>query len=494
MKAWPLRVRLVVVVVVLVAAALLASGVAAVSLMQSYLIGQVDKQLIEVVTSPNLADQLALLDSRTSAGGDRVTAPAPAGATNVPPLPGAKPPLPSEFYVAVIGADGEVLASAGSAFTDVQPDLPTLDATAVATRAGVPFTVPSQGAGPQWRVVVVPNPLGSTLAARELGDVDEIVSRLTVLMFAIGSLVLVLVAVAARVLVQRNLAPLAEVEAAAVAIAGGDLSRRVPVAPPGTEVGEMSAALNTMLGQLEAAIDARERAVIEARESEEQMRAFVADASHELRTPLTAVGGYAELYRQGAIPPDGVPVAFDRIEGEAARMTDLVDDLLLLARLDQHRPLAHHRTDLLAVVSDRVAAFASAYPATRVDVQVAPGTAPPEVTGDAARLGQVVTNLLTNAARHGGGQVAIEIAAEDSGWVSVRVIDHGPGVPDIDKQRIFARFVRGDATRSRGSGGSGLGLSIVAAIVSAHAGVVSVSDTPGGGATFCVRLPAAPAT
>ena len=221
------------------------------------------------------------------------------------------------------------------------------------------------------------------------------------------------------------------------------------------------------------------------------MRAFVADASHELRTPLTAVGGYAELYRQGAIPTAGVPAAFDRIEGEAARMTDLVDDLLLLARLDQRRPLERARIDVLEVVTDRVAAFAAASPQTHVDIQVAPSPAPPEVFGDAARLGQVVTNLLTNAARHGGGRVTVEIAVEDSAWVSVQVIDHGLGVADEDKQRIFARFVRGDADRSRGSGGSGLGLSIVAAIVTAHAGAVTVSDTPGGGATFTVRLPAA---
>ena len=505
MRAWPLRVRLVVVVVVLVTAALTASGVAAVTLLRSYLFSQVDTQLVEVARSPNVAEQLAQLDSRSAAGLDRRSVPEVAGTPNQPPQPGTRPPLPSEFFVALADAQGDVLASAGSSFTSVQPELPTMDAATVATQAGIPFTVPSEGSGPQWRVLAVPNSLGSTIVAREIGDVESTVGRLTVVMIAIGGAIVVVVAVVAYLLIRRNLAPLAEVEAAAVAIAGGDMSRRVPAAAPGTEVGEMSMALNTMLGRLETAISAREVAVQEAQASEQRMRSFVADASHELRTPLTAVGGYAELFRQGAIPADEVPRAFDRIEGEAARMTELVDDLLLLARLDQHRPLAQRRIDLIALVSDRVAGFAAAFPQTPVEVTVAQSPAPPEVIGDPARLGQVLTNLLTNAAKHGSSQpqqadqlsrsapVTVEIGLTDSQWVTVRVVDHGPGVADGDKERIFTRFVRGDASRTRGSGGSGLGLSIVAAIVAAHGGAVSVGDTPGGGATFTVRLPTAPA-
>lgn len=221
------------------------------------------------------------------------------------------------------------------------------------------------------------------------------------------------------------------------------------------------------------------------------MRRFVGDASHELRTPLTSIRGFAELYRQGALPSAAdVARAMSRVEGEASRMGLLVEDLLLLARLDQQRPLEHAPVDLLELARDAVADTQAIDPTRSVTLEAVAAGPPPVVPGDAARLRQVFGNLVSNALVHTppGSPVVVRVSTSDSVAV-VEVVDSGPGVRTEDRARVFERFFRTDSSRTRASGGTGLGLSIVAALVAAHGGSVEIDDTPGGGATFRVTLP-----
>jgi two-component system OmpR family sensor kinase len=264
-----------------------------------------------------------------------------------------------------------------------------------------------------------------------------------------------------------------------------------------------------MLEQIESAFAARARseaaareAEARARQSEERMRQFVADASHELRTPLTSIRGFAELYRQGAVSsPEDTAALLGRIENEAARMGLLVEDLLLLARLDQQRPLDDEPVELAVVVSDSVEAARAVEPERPITVELPDGTARLVVRGDDARLRQVVGNLLSNALTHTppGTPVSVRLYAEN-GLAVVEVADKGPGLAPEQAERVFERFYRADAARGRPArragaasmgGGTGLGLAIVAAITEAHGGSVQLDTEPGRGATFRVRLPLA---
>ncbi|HVC39148.1 MAG TPA: HAMP domain-containing sensor histidine kinase, partial [Candidatus Dormibacteraeota bacterium] len=285
-------------------------------------------------------------------------------------------------------------------------------------------------------------------------------------------------------IVQLGLRPLARIRTTASAIAGGDLSQRVEPGTPGTEVGELATSLNEMLSQIEQAFAARSA-------SEARMRQFMSDASHELRTPLSSIRGYAELFRHGARGrPDDLGKAMARIEGESARMSQLVDDLLLLARLDEGRPLEQANVDLSQIAVDAVADALVADRQHPITIQVAGDVL---IRGDEARLRQVVANLLRNATTHTPSGTPIDVsAAQEGDHGLLMVIDHGPGVPPEIASRIFERFVRADPARGREQGGSGLGLAIVAAIVGAHHGTLRLDPTPGGGATFTVRLPAGP--
>jgi two-component system OmpR family sensor kinase len=302
-------------------------------------------------------------------------------------------------------------------------------------------------------------------------------------------------------LVRTSLRPLEEIESTAEAIAAGNLSRRVPAQDPRTEVGRLGRALNGMLSQIETAFRAREASEARARRSEDRMRRFVADASHELRTPLTSIRGFAELYRQGAVvDPDDVARAMRRIEGEASRMGLLVEDLLLLARLDQHRQLERRPVDLLTLAVDAVHDARAVAPERRIALDVRPQTAgdsAPVVLGDEPRLRQVLSNLVGNALTHtpAGTPVTVRVGTAQengSGWAVLDVADTGPGLAPEETERVFERFYRADPSRTRGQGGIGLGLSIVAALVAAHGGTVDVASAPGAGATFRVRLPLAP--
>ena len=284
-------------------------------------------------------------------------------------------------------------------------------------------------------------------------------------------------------LVRLGLRPLREVEATAGAIADGDLDRRVPGDTAPTEVGRLARALNVMLGRIQEAFAQRDA-------TEEQLRRFVADASHELRTPLAAVAAYAELFERGANRrPADLRRVMSGIRSETGRMGELVEDLLLLAHLDEGRPLKQGPVEVVGVAAQAVEAAAAVGPAWPVRLDAA---LPVEVVGDDARLRQVLDNLLANVRAHTpeGTATVVRVATEGDDAV-IEVADSGPGLDPEQAGRVFERFYRTESSRSREHGGAGLGLAIVEAIVAAHGGRVATSTTPGGGATFTVRLPVA---
>jgi two-component system OmpR family sensor kinase len=289
--------------------------------------------------------------------------------------------------------------------------------------------------------------------------------------------------------VRRAFRPLTQIEDTAAAIAAGDLARRIPEPAAQDEVASLSHSLNAMLAQIEQSFAVRQA-------SEERMRQFVADASHELRTPLAAVRGYAELYRQGAVTdPEDVTGTMRRIEDESIRMGGLVNDLLLLTRLDRQRPLERGPVDLTVLAADAVQDARALDPTRQVRlVGISGDIEPTTIEGDEAKLRQVVTNLVGNAVNHTPEGTGIEIAVGCGapGHARLEVRDHGNGVDPVKARKVFERFYRADPSRVRGhGGGNGLGLAIVAAIVNAHDGQVGVAPTPGGGATFVVELPTA---
>jgi two-component system OmpR family sensor kinase len=305
---------------------------------------------------------------------------------------------------------------------------------------------------------------------------------ITLELAATGAIVAVLALVTFWVL-RLGVRPIKRMTETASSIAGGDLSHRVPEGVPGTEAGDLGLALNGMLGRIEDAFDERTR-------SEDRLRRFVADASHELRTPVTTIRGYAELYRSGALDDDDeLREAMRRTEQEAMRMGSLVDDLLLLARLDQGRPLEREAVDLSELAQDAVRDAHAVDPDRPISASV-PG--PVIVVGDDGRLRQVVGNLVRNAIVHtpAGTPVKVRVKRVD-GRARLEVRDEGPGMSSDVAAKAFERFYRADASRTRARGGSGLGLSIVDATVRAHDGVVSLDTAPGRGTT--VRIEFSPA-
>jgi two-component system OmpR family sensor kinase len=327
-----------------------------------------------------------------------------------------------------------------------------------------------------------------TTVAIDLSDVSSTVRALTWSQVGLGAAVLLVLGIAGYAVVHRSLRPLVEVEQTAAAIAAGELDRRIPQRDPRTEVGRLSLALNGMLAQIQRAVASSESSAEQARTSEDRMRRFITDASHELRTPLTTIRGFAELYRQGAARD--VELLMNRIESESWRMGLLVEDLLLLARLDAQRPLERNRVDLLALASDSVHDARSVAPARDINMEVFDGPGTPEVLGDEARLRQVLSNLVSNALQHTPESAGIAVRVGTDGDNAVlEVCDEGPGMTGEDAQRVFERFYRTDSSRARASGGTGLGLSIVDSLVYAHGGTVSVTTAPGKGCRFTVNLP-----
>jgi two-component system OmpR family sensor kinase len=469
----PLRVKLVAAILILVLAGLMVIGVTSVVALRGYLTDGVDQQL---VTAARNANAQVLNDT--------------AGSTVL-----------AVQFVQTTTTEG---AGRPPSYTSVRSpgDLPPLTTGVDRISAVVdhPYTVVSTNHRVRWRMLVTVLPNGAVLhLGVNLSTVESTVGKLVALELLLGSGALVLLATIGVAMVRTSLRPLREIERTAAAIADGDLTRRVPEfeggdGEPRTELGRLGRALNTMLGQIETAFRAREESEGRARRSEERMRQFVADASHELRTPLTTIRGFAELYRQVATKEtDQADKLVRRIEEEAARMGLLVEDLLLLARLDMERPLEPVPLDLRVIANDAVIAARAVAPDRDITLEVPPDARPLTVLADESRLRQVVGNLMTNALTHtpAGTAVWLRMRAEDDHAV-IEVADAGPGLSPEQADRVFERFYRADAARTRqasGGSGTGLGLAIVAALVKAHQGTVEVDVGGGTGATFRVRLP-----
>jgi two-component system OmpR family sensor kinase len=463
-----LRGRLLIGVISLVVIGLLISDIAIYGFLQRFLITRVDEQI-----TTNFQAAVGVLGGpdegpRSSFGyrpGTVFELVSPTGTLLVPP---------------------KVVTTVGSAPSTALPVLPhTLPSNGM-DKPSAPFTVEGTGGVSRYRVIDWPEDSFNgnfVVLAVPLTDELSTLDQLLVLESAISLGVVVATTILALFIIRIGLRPLQRMGAVAQDIAAGDLTRRVEPATPQTEIGRLGLALNGMLSQIEAAFE--ERTASNAR-----LRRVIADASHELRTPLTSIRGYAEMLRRGASEsPADSESARRRIEQEAIRMTGLVDDLLVLARLDQGRPLAKDAVDLRAIANDAVADARVVAPQRDISISA---NGPVVVTGDDTRLRQVMGNLMRNALVHTPQQTAIEVAvATDDGLGRMTVADHGPGLAEGDVSRIFEPFYRADPSRSRDSGGAGLGLSIVSAVVTAHGGHVKVSKTEGGGATFEVELPLA---
>ena len=499
----PLRITLVAALVVLLAGALLVSGLAATATMRGYLVDRVDAQLS--AAGHQLGERgVDGVAGTEGAGPERLPGPDGDDLGDEGPEHG---PLPSAFVVQVVDGSGTVVYGPTSNLVDSGQPLPDLPAEVPATGdGGDPFTVDAVSGGDQWRVVAEPVTLsngssGTLMVAQSLREVQNTLDRMVLLLLVIGLLTVLVLAGVGYLVVRASLRPLVEVERTAAAIASGDLSSRVPEGDPRTEVGQLSAALNGMLAQIETAFAEREASEEDARRSEQRMRRFVADASQELRTPLTSIRGFAELFRQGAATePAEVRRAFRRIEDEAAHMGLLVEDLLMLARLDQQRPLDRSPVDLLPLATDAVEDARAVQPERPVRLELGNIDPPPVVTGDEARLRQVLRNLVGNALQHTPVDTPVVVrvstcAANGAapGRVLLEVADEGPGMEAEDAARVFERFYRADPSRSRSDGGTGLGLAIAGSLAAVHGGTITLDTAPGEGARFRVELPLAAA-
>ncbi|CAN2229829.1 BaeS Signal transduction histidine kinase [Candidatus Nanopelagicaceae bacterium] len=479
-RTWSLRSRLTLGIVILSAIGFFAASLVTQSLLKSYLTKEVDSQLA-VITSGTFAriEQSGIAHEVTESQFDD-------GRQKTRPSLGAPlTRIPTSTSLTLLDAYGNVVGGLGgdlnaAPITDYVKGLLPKE---VAAHGEKPFTVDAPGA--DFRVIAraLPNNAGTVVAAQSLGDLERTTSRLGFLFSLIGFGLLLLIALASRAVIRVGLRPLEDAEQTAEEIAGGNLSARMPEANPSTEVGRLVTSLNLMLARIEEAFSART-------DSENKLRRFVADASHELRTPITAIRGFSELHRQGAVTGEKETAELiGRIEGESKRMGSLVEDLLLLARLDQAREMNSKPVDINKVVEDAVISARAAGPEHPVTLN----SSSDEIftLGDEARIHQVVANLLANARAHtpAGTPIAVSVASTDAG-VEVVVADEGPGLSIEDQKRIFERFYRADSSRVRtGADGSGLGLSIVDAVMRAHGGSVSVESTPGEGATFTLLFP-----
>ena len=450
-----------------VAAVLVLTSLALASTFEGYLIRRTDQELAETATRPIFG----------RGGLDPIR---PGGPRGIQPL--------TDLYIAVADLDGSDLTRVGSALDEDQsPPAPSRrDLVEHASIPGdvAPFTAPSADGDGGWRVVAVTDRVagGLLVLATDLGDVGETLDRMWLIQL-VGSAAVVLALGAVSWWVLRlGVRPLVAVAATADQIAAGDLSRRVEDVDARTEAGRLGVAFNSMLSEIEVAF--RQREATEAR-----LRQFAADASHELRTPLTSIRGYAELWESGGLRDEAqLDQAMRRMGEEGRRMGALVEDLLLLARLDQARPPERRlvRLDLLA--ADGVADALAVEPERPIALHADPAL----VAGDERQLRQVIGNLLTNARVHTPPGTPVTVRVSNVGdSVRLEVADEGPGMPPEVADHVFERFYRADAARGRGSGGSGLGLAIIDAIATAHGGQASVTSTPGSGSCFTVALPSA---
>jgi signal transduction histidine kinase len=516
----PLRIKLISAVLALVLIALTAISVGGITLLRNYLLGPIDADLFA-----------------SQHGAQRVTERclSPAG-PSLCPIPG------NGAMVDWLTASGQLEHIA----VPVRPQFAVMpfrsnlapgpvipaDPGWAAGLAGHTVTVPATSGGGHWRLTAFPTQFiddvtgqvttGTVIVGQDVSTIYRTLDGLALIDLIVSAVVLVALAIIGIAIVRSSLRPLTDIELTAEAIAEGDLSRRVPDRDPRTEVGRLGRSLNAMLAQVEAAFHAREQSEAAARWSEERMRQFVADASHELRTPLTAIRGYAEYYRQrggatgngarhaaptsaepgldadGRLSEPDVDRIMQRVEQESARMGVLVEDMLLLARLDQQRPIERRPVDMLTLAADAVQDARMIASNREIDLTVGNGAAF-IVLGDEARLRQVISNLMSNALTHtpDGTPIDVRILAHGPDGrlpvpsVTFEVDDHGPGLSREQADRVFERFYRADQARRRKTGGAGLGLAIVRALVGAHGGTTGVDTAPGDGATFWITLPLA---
>ncbi len=547
-----LRTKLITAVLALVVLALAVISFAGIAYIKDYLLSRADSQL-QVLAANNAGNGYAL------------RRPVSLG-----------PQIGERSLIEAIAPSGQAFPSRLSQLSATDPKIPA-SASWLTSHAGRPVSVPAEHGGGSWRVIVQPGqPItltngqsftGTVVVGLDVTDVYATITRLEGFDILVSVGIVIILALLATTAVRASLRPLIDVEETAGAIAAGDLSRRVPERDPRTEMGRLGRSLNVMLSQIESAFQSRSRSEAAAIRSEEKMRQFVADASHELRTPLTAIRGFAEYYRQRGGVAVGEASAVDginagrggqlaradmdrimrRVEQESARMGILVEDMLLLARLDQQRPLTAQPVDLLTLAADAVHDARVVAPARSINLAVSSGRAL-LVIGDEVRLRQVIGNLMSNALTHTPQGTPIDVlirsgdlseaasatavarpdvtyepgTAEadyrdtDKGELSwdsehvplpsgttignrrlgaapaavLEVTDHGPGLTSEQAGHVFERFYRADPART--AGGTGLGLAIVAALVAAHGGVAWVRSRPGEGATFCIALPLSP--
>jgi two-component system OmpR family sensor kinase len=484
-RNWSLRNRLTVGVLLLSAIGFIGAGLTSQFLLRSYLMSQVDEQLNSVIGgTTNRVNAAGIVNDEEvypkSSEDDEHTPMRTKAAAPMTPLNR----VPTSISVTVLDPFGNLIGGIGGDLNTnrIADYVKGLIPAQVASYGSKPFTVEAPGA--DFRVVtrVLPSALGSVIVAQSLTDFERTANRIGRVFLFIGLIVLFLIGFAARQVIKLSMKPLEAVELTAEKIAAGDLSARLDNFEPDTEVGRLSTSLNTMLGRIEESFAIRT-------ESEDKLRRFVADASHELRTPLTAIRGFAELHRQGAVPEgEKTKELISRIEKESIRMGALVEDLLLLARLDQSRQMEFKPVDLVHVIEETVASARAAGPSHPIDVDV-----PSELytLGDSDRIYQVIADLLANARIHtpAGTKITVIARAEDDG-AYVSVADNGPGLSEADQKRIFERFFRADPSRQRNSNeGSGLGLSIVDAVMAAHGGKVGVVSKPEQGSTFTLFFP-----
>ena len=476
---WSLLNRLTLGVVLLSAMGFLASDVAAQTLMRSYLTQQMDSELLSVAggSFPRVERAGIAREARESQSDDDDKD------KDQPNVPLQR--VPTSISLTLIGPAGIVLGQIGGDLnsTEITSYLQSLTPEQVIKRGNKPFTIEAPQS--DFRVIAqrLPTGLGTVVVAQSFEDIDRTLLRLQGLFILIGLVMILFIALASRKVITVGLRPLATVEETAERIAEGDLTARLPDIKPNTEVGRLVNTLNMMLGRIEESFAARV-------DSESKLRRFVADASHELRTPITAIRGFAELHRQGAVTgEEKTKELIGRIENESKRMGSLVEDLLLLARLDQSREMKAEPVNLSKLVSDAVESARAAGPNHSVNFN----NSDDEIyaLGDNDRIHQVVANLLANARTHtpAGTKIDVSVIQSEDG-VRIRIADNGPGLSDKDQSRIFERFYRADASRVRTDGeGTGLGLSIVDAVMRAHAGQVSVESELGKGAAFTLFFP-----
>lgn len=498
-RGWSLRARLLVTQVALLAVVCAGIGVATELALQRFLMHQLDQQVLEAGRRSAMIFGLP---------------PPPRG---LPPGPGFRPPdYPRRPFFrdemgpgpSFLGAPGQAVRTVGAVVSGGAPvdaGIITADGAraVISNRAAQQLsrltpddglsTVALDGLG-RYRLVAVHARGGDTIVAGlPISDVEDTLLWVLVMFCVIGAIALIAATTVGILIIRRQLAPLSRVSAAAGQVADLELDRgevRLPtpivrIDPAGarTEVGQLGSALNRMLDRVAGALSARHA-------SEMRVRQFVADASHELRTPLAAIRGYTELAQRSRDDlPSDVAHAMRRVESETARMTQLVEDMLLLARLDTGRPLEREPVDLTRLAVDAVSDAHVAGADHRWSLEVP--DEPVVVVGDEARLRQVLANLLANARIHtpAGTSVTTSLVAGDVGGAVLTVADDGPGIAEWLQPEIFERFARGDSSRSRRGGSTGLGLAIVAAVVAAHRGTITVRSVVGH-TEFIVRLPA----